>query len=684
MKPVFSFIPQDVAAASGNFSLRKGEQRSPTPMIQRFRGTHTAVEELWPKFFEQIKTHKACADEIWFSTGIGFPPIDWHKQHSERLARYADECRRAGIAPALQFQSVFGHGDFLIPFTDDISGKNWRGWVGRNGSEAIACSCPTDPNLRTYFVELAKIYSAWQPSSIWLDDDFSTRGRTVDPWSYCEPFGHGCYCERCLGGFYQFVGKTWISREAFLCDLDADAVLSDQWMSYTYDNIAALATAIATAVHEISPATRMGCQHGAQTHYPRQLAIYEALHNATGLPVGCRPGGGAYTDYSPFDLVEKVFHEGLQMRAIGMPEWINPVCPEVENCPRTVSCKTMRGIETESLLALGAGMNSLSYFATDATLEEPTWYGENIFKPLAEDAPYFRRYLEISEGTTPMGLGIAPLDNISPLSAVLGVPILAAPGISTGMLLQETAAKNLSQEELLSIFRHGVIMDGPTAQILIERGFGNHLGELRATRFSGSIREDFTDDPLNFALPSRQHGATNFFTFTASAAKEVRTLGSCFRYTGEKLGDATLCVTTHDGFRYSVLGAGTFRNDSLSSGRILQLGRIADWVSGNTLPLRIDTPALVVSFVKVRPNGDFANAVLCNARIDELSSCQVTIRNFPTEATLVWNPPHGEAVELVVHETGRVGEISAMLPDIRPWETGYLEARVRLYRVGKD
>lgn len=621
-----------------------------------------------------MKPHKACAEEIWFSTGVGYPSLDWHRWHSARLASAAEKCREAGVLPGLEIQAVIGHGDSLVVFQDDCRGKTWGGWVGRNGTEALYCNCPRQPALRDYMVELCRIYAAWKPSSIWLDDDFSTRGRSSDPGHYHEPFGHGCFCETCLKGFYAREAKKWPSREAFVKALDKDAALSDRWIDYTYDGLSDLAYEMAKAVHEVSPETRMGYQHGHQTCTTRQLRIYEALYKATGLPVGSRPGGGAYTDYWPLGILEKIYYEGAQMRAIGMPPWISPVYPEIENAPRTFSCKTIRGMETEALLALGAGMNGLSFFAADATLETPEWYGKNIFAPFAAHAEFFNDYIRLSHGTSPAGLSQAVYDVCDVMCTISGFPILPGPGKGFGTFLRANAATKLSADQLRTLFRGGVMMDGETAQVLVDRGFGEMLGGLTIDRIKGAVRENFTNDPLNKNLPSSQNSSGVWsYGFKVQNAANVRVLGRCKNYLGEILGETTLLVETKDKLRYAVCGCGDMRGGSLSSGRILQLGRIADWVADGKLPAHVETSAVVFLLPRVKDaDGSLAGVVICNTRIDDLKGCKVRLRNVSPDSQLVWRVPGEKEITLVAEKDAASSDLLVTLPTIAPWQTGYI------------
>ncbi len=569
---------------------------------------------------------------------------------------------------------MIGHGDSLVVFQDDCRGKTWGGWVGRNGTEAFYCNCPRQPGLRDYMVELCRIYASWHPSSIWLDDDFSTRGRSSDPGKYHEPFGHGCFCERCLDGFYAREGRKWPSRKEFVAALDKDTALTDRWIDYAYDGLCDLAYDMAKAVHEVSPETRMGYQHGHQTCTKRQFRIYEALHKATGLDIGCRPGGGAYTDHRPLGILAKIYDEGAQMRAIGMPAWISPVYPEIENAPRNFSCKTVRGMETEALLALGAGMNGLSFFAVDATLERPEWYGTNVFAPLAASTGFFNEYIRLSQGTSPAGLAQAVYDVCDVMCAIAGFPIMPGQGKGFGAFLMSRAAQKLTRDELQALFRGGVMMDGATAKVLVDRGFGEMLGGLQIHHIKGAVRENFTNDPLNGGLPSSQNSSGGWnYGFKVRNAVRLRILGDSHNYRGEHLGDTTILVETAEKLRYAVCGCGGFRGGSLSSGRILQLGRIADWVSGGKLPALIETSAVVSIMPRVKDaDGGLASVVICNTRIDDLKGCKVRLRNVPVGAVLSWRVPGEKETVLSAEKSASSSEVIVTLPTVAPWKTGYI------------
>ena len=53
-------------------------------MMIRFRGPQTDGGPIWEKTAENLARHRAACDEVWFSTGIGVPPLSWHAEQSRR------------------------------------------------------------------------------------------------------------------------------------------------------------------------------------------------------------------------------------------------------------------------------------------------------------------------------------------------------------------------------------------------------------------------------------------------------------------------------------------------------------------------------------------------------------------------------------------------------------------------
>ena len=75
-------------------------------MTMRLRVNDTETMDAWKSNFKVIADNPGCCDEIWFSTGIGFPALDWHRKHVDILAVAVADAKSKGIVPSFQFQST--------------------------------------------------------------------------------------------------------------------------------------------------------------------------------------------------------------------------------------------------------------------------------------------------------------------------------------------------------------------------------------------------------------------------------------------------------------------------------------------------------------------------------------------------------------------------------------------------
>ena len=403
-------------------------------MMMRLRGPHTASDAQWAKTFKVLKDNRPACDEVWFSTGIGFPKMEWHEAHVKRLARYAEQLRGVGIVPSVQIQATLGHADDITAI-EGAEGKSWGGFTGRGGVECKNCNCPRQKKFLDYVREMARLYAAFRPGSVWIDDDLRIAGHAPgSPWNKAKGGWIGCWCPTCMAAFNAETGGSW-TRESLDAAMAKDSALFDRWERFSFSSIAAVARAIAEEVHRVSPETRLAYQHGGYRN-DSQLAVYHALHEVTGLPVGGRPGGGEYYDYNPNAQMVKAFGAARQRRCLGNPDWIAAWCPEVETWPRAFASRTAQGLLNEAFVNLAMGMNCVSFLIMDTRYETDEWYGDNLLAPVAAEKPLLEAYRRHNEGAVPAGF--ADGTTASPEGvyrfALLGVPVVAGPGKICGRI----------------------------------------------------------------------------------------------------------------------------------------------------------------------------------------------------------------------------------------------------------
>ena len=405
-------------------------------MSLRLRGPHTATESQWRKTFAAIAANPGCCDEVWFSTGIGVPPVSWHREQAARLAKAADDLRKLRIVPSLQVQATLGHSDALSA-CEDCSAKSWTGWTGSTGVEDRFCNCPRQPAFLAYVREMSRAYAALHPGSVWIDDDLRIDNHTPAT----KGSRPGCWCATCLADFNAQEKASW-TRESLDAALAKDEALAARWKAFSVSSIAAVARAIAEEFHAVSPETKMAFQHCFD---PAALdsvrAVSAALHAASGNKVGLRPGGGMYYDVNPLDQVVKSLTAARYRKTLGDPDDVDVWCPEVESWPRAYGSRSAQSALVESFVALAYGFNSTSLLLLDTRYETDELYSRTILKPLADAAPVLKGYVAANEGTVPAGYS-ADVRAMAQLTrwALCGIPVLPGVGRDLGSLTKRDLA----------------------------------------------------------------------------------------------------------------------------------------------------------------------------------------------------------------------------------------------------
>lgn len=635
-------------------------------MMMRLRSGHEKPE-VWERLFPQLLKAKACCDEVWFSTGVGFPALEKHRKRSGFMAAHAEELRAAGIIPSIQIQTTLGHSDDIIAAAG-ADGKTWSSYVGCHGEQCQYVNCPRQPGFLEYMKNLAEIYAQWHPGSVWIDDDLRLHNHrpAADP---C-----GCYCPDCLALFSSEEGHSY-SREELTAACEKDPELFKRWENFGIRSLSQVAQVIVETFKRISPETHFGLQHCC---HRMRLPIFEALRTHAGERIGSRPGGGAYSDHFPYGIVDKALQTSMQMNEQPGYETFSQICPEIESCPRTFTCKTSQGHRLESLLYLAAGTDSLSYFIMDPALETPEWYGRELLLPLAAEAPCYKEYIRHNSGTLPGGIGITCSSSAFSFIPEAGLPLVGTAcafcsPAAGAWILTANAAKKYAVEELEKLFSSGVFIDGYAAMALQERGLNHLLGDIKVSRLSVSASEYYTDVPLNAGFETRYHSPLNKvrFAFELPQGCDGEVLGVYRNSKDEFCGNASVLFTAPAGGRCALLGYEGSDIHYVSTDRVRQLNRIADHISGNTLPVLPAEPVQCFFAPRITGDGTLRSVTVLNPTIGRQRPFEVLLRGVPEDVTegefLI---PAEESCKVPFERSG--GLCKAVLPALGAWDLGWL------------
>ena len=398
----------------------------------RLRAPDTSSDEQWSQTFRMIAENPCCCDEVWFSTGIGVPPIKWHEENAARMTRAAEQLRTIGVSFGIQIQATIGHADSIsaMELTD---GKAWGGWTGRDGTECQHCNCPRQPAFKDYIRKMSEFYASCRPSSIWIDDDLRISNHSpASPGAKAHDGWIGCWCDRCIADFNAETGGHW-TRETLDKAMTLDSELFLKWRDFSSRSVVAIAQIIAEVFQRISPQTMLALQHGNRLDDSFTMML-KTLHEVSGRSVGSRPGGGQYYDVNPNDQVIKSLTASRFRKEMCDPEWISVWTTEVESCPRNYGSRSAQSIIVEAFSALMTGMNAVSMLVTHTGHETHDLYSRTILKPIADASPVLKGYAAACDGASPAGFSSKiPLDALYAF-AQTGVPVLFGVGSSYGEL----------------------------------------------------------------------------------------------------------------------------------------------------------------------------------------------------------------------------------------------------------
>ena len=83
------------------------QERIPTMMI-RLRAPETDGGQMWAGVMKIVRENRNAFDDVWLSTGINFPKLEWHAGQSARHVKAAADLRALGIGVSVQYQAATG------------------------------------------------------------------------------------------------------------------------------------------------------------------------------------------------------------------------------------------------------------------------------------------------------------------------------------------------------------------------------------------------------------------------------------------------------------------------------------------------------------------------------------------------------------------------------------------------
>ena len=658
-------------------------------LIQRLGCENQCKPEYIDEFLSVVRRHPRCCDEVWLSSLYGFPPLNVHASSAQAMGTAAERFREAGIRVSLQISNTIGHGEYMKAM--DCSGLVYAGspaekLMGPDETVAEYCFCWNGEYFRRYTVSAVRQYvEQVRPWAVWLDDDLRATNHF--------PVPYGCFCPSCMDRFNREY-DTDFTRESLVSAIQSALVWRERFVDFLRQSLGSFAFLLAKTVLEVCPDIRLGYQHGAYggyTGYGLEY-IFDALRRAGCPHPMSRSGGGAYADHDPNALIEKMFSISWQNRML--PDYVTEHCPEIENLPDVVFGKTIGGTCLESCLYLAGGNTSLSYAMLMEAYEPLRWH-EQALEQFALHRPYWDRLAANNRNTRPAGVVMLlheslwkarhelskpnfywveePFLHIAPW-ARMAIPLTYdSSGDSPVFLLHEAVAATLPGEQIVGLLNKPVITSGAALEILAQRGYGHCFGTAVKPVNTSYFKELFLPHPINgdaagnhwaqFLSYSQGHylldrdGTTEPFAVYLPINNAL---------TPDRKRVANAIVKTQQGGQWAVFGH-TPWNPVISLDKRNQLLRAVDYISGNRLPVILESPNQAILLPRENENGRTVSVSVVNCTIENSGALELVIRR-PAGTSAVFMSDC-ERVPLS-HQLYGQDSWKVCIPSLHPWGVG--------------
>lgn len=461
----------------------------------------------------EIFIRESAIDEVMFllmpeERSSGHPTEALSAPWIEAIAKAKPMLARHGVAISLNpWTTTYhaGRGRSLHP------GQDFRLMVGETGADNGLSPCPLCLNWQRYLNEyFAFLTREIQPVALWVEDDWRLH-------NHGSELGYGgCFCDHCLQHFASMVGRDTVTREAVLTAVTAPGrphPWRAKWLELARYSLQEPAKKLTAALKATAPDMRIGLMTSIPDVHSIENRDWNGLMDIftdAGERPLIRPHMPPYTETPPISTPPSVSRQTIAN--------LDPdadIYPELENSPRS---GPYSGSHAYSMWAI---TNAILYGARGITINHfdnlgmNTYYDRDMGIRLGQKRLHFDALMDLrlddrqargvkilfspdvaahtwtepnppavppSPGQSPGSLNQLQADSVAWSKAfyVLGVSHSFTRQIEgergSVFAVSDQTLRCFNDTEIEKLLRRCVILDLPSAEILVQRGFGGLIG----------------------------------------------------------------------------------------------------------------------------------------------------------------------------------------------------------------
>ena len=408
--------------------------------------------------------------------------------------------------------------------------------------------------------------------------------------------------------------------------------------------------------------------------------LYETAYQASGLPVSCRPGGGAYTDQDMRAFIQKGNEVERQIREC--PEFVSDFRPEVENLPYVAFGKSAAATLFETTYYMAVGATAMSYAMLMSAREELGWY-DKFFEGFSSHREYWEKLSEYNRKTAQCGINAVYPDNRWAIQSkeklaytesdkaeeqilrYVGLPLAYRMKFEGTHVLHGSDGARISDQTVQDLLAKPVLTDAEAIAALMERGYQFDISVEPIDTLQ--LYEGFTDHEINRGVYLKQWvgkfaGKRSGYRIDC-LSETVEVVG---RYKADVPGTAnegtaaTVVFTTSKGAKWAVFGFDLW-NRIINTSRRDQLVNVVEYISGSPLPAKIQEAFAAIVLPRTHENGKLASVSVVNCMPDESGEYHLKLQ-VPEGTKALYMSQYGRKEECTVGKDGIL-----KMPSLKLW-----------------
>lgn len=403
----------------------------------------------------------------------GDPPADKVGLLCRKYVRFRERLREMGLSCGVLVQASVGHGWVLgdtFPYSTHVNFTD---------GAATRVVCPCDPGFKDYIRHVMTTIASCKPAHIMVDDDF----RTI--WYK----GEGCACPAHMERFNQRAGTSLTREELWEIvhtRTEEAKRLTDAFIEVQKESLTETARVMREGVDQVDPRLPMSyCCCGNNAEFAAEIA---AILAGEGNPKVVRINNGNYTPAGS-RFFSRVFHRAATQIA-KLRDKVDVLLAETDTCPQNRYSTGAMSLHTHFTGTILEGAKGAKHWITRLISYEPEsgkayrrvlsrycgfynrlaeleptlkWRGCRIFTPATPDFTYGRVKEEWD------GWSYCVLER-------LGLPLYFGAEYGGAVCLEGDVDTRLSDGAITELLHGTVLLASDTAENLIRRGFGPHIG----------------------------------------------------------------------------------------------------------------------------------------------------------------------------------------------------------------